>query len=81
MGAQKVTPREAQGLIRPWSHLLFPGGPKPTTIRKRERRKNRLGNPLHARASAQRKAWARNATRIRKEDVKPPVSQIPPIRG
>ena len=49
-------------------------GLMPLTIRKRERRKNRLGNPLHARASALRKAWARNATRIRKEDVKPPTS-------
>ena len=26
MGAQKAPPREAQGLTRPWAHLLFPGG-------------------------------------------------------
>ena len=26
MGAQKVSPREAQGSTRLWAHLLFPGG-------------------------------------------------------
>ena len=26
MGAQKASPREAQGLTRPWAHLLFLGG-------------------------------------------------------